>query len=331
MEEVERLNTSEVKEDDNETETAKSCDGQNVQECPKKKRKKKKKKNSGKHAANQHRSSEDNADVDEVERSLREVNSLLGETPQIVTESRKAQHHQKSILNIQHKHLNPNNELKRIFGSKVIQAEQVCVPMNSEKHQAHKNESKDLFSKVNQITHKELRAQLEKKSWQIHLKKLPNLTSEVKEDDNETETAKSCDGQNVQECPKKKRKKKKKKNSGKHAANQHRSSEDNADVDEVERSLREVNSLLGETPQIVTESRKAQHHQKSILNIQHKHLNPNNELKRIFGSKVIQAEQVCVPMNSEKHQAHKNESKDLFSKVNQITLRGRVGAGLEHT
>ncbi|ERL92131.1 hypothetical protein D910_09451, partial [Dendroctonus ponderosae] len=175
---------SEVKEDDNETETAKSCDGQNVQECPKKKRKKKKKKNSGKHAANQHRSSEDNADLNEQSQS----------------------------------------------------------------------------------------------------------ESEVKEDDNETETAKSCDGQNVQECPKKKRKKKKKKNSGKHAANQHRSSEDNADVDEVERSLREVNSLLGETPQIVTESRKAQHHQKSILNIQHKHLNPNNELKRIFGSKVIQAE-----------------------------------------
>lgn len=52
----------------------------------------------------------------------------------------------------------------------------------------------------------------------------------MKEDDNETETAKSCDGQNVLECPKKKRKKKKKKNSGKHTTNQHRSSEDNADV-----------------------------------------------------------------------------------------------------
>lgn len=49
----------------------------------------------------------------------------------------------------------------------------------------------------------------------------------MKEDDNETEAAKSCEGENVHESVKKKRKKRKKK-SGKQAA--HRSSEDNADV-----------------------------------------------------------------------------------------------------
>lgn len=50
----------------------------------------------------------------------------------------------------------------------------------------------------------------------------------MKEDDNETEANKSCDGENTHESVKRKRKKKKKK-SGKHV-NTQRSSEDNADV-----------------------------------------------------------------------------------------------------
>jgi hypothetical protein len=120
--------------------------------------------------------------------------------------------------------------------------------------------------------------------------------SEVKEDDNETEAAKSCEGDPNHEAVKRKKKKKKKK-SGKHV-NTQRSSEDNADIDEVERSVREVNRLLGEnhvpkvssTPPINTKHDKGVH-SKNILSVQHKHLNPNNELKRIFGSKIIQAEQ----------------------------------------
>lgn len=51
--------------------------------------------------------------------------------------------------------------------------------------------------------------------------------SEVKEDDNETEAGKSCEG-NAHESIKRKKKKKKKK-SGKYA-NTQKSSEDNADV-----------------------------------------------------------------------------------------------------
>lgn len=68
--------------------------------------------------------------VDEVERSVREVNRLLGDSfvhKVPVASNAKADrsvHIRKSILSVQHKHLNPNNELKRIFGSKIVQSEQ---------------------------------------------------------------------------------------------------------------------------------------------------------------------------------------------------------------
>ncbi|KAF5273306.1 hypothetical protein FQR65_LT04728 [Abscondita terminalis] len=118
------LSESEVKEDDNETEVTNAHDGEDNHESFKR-RKKKKKKKSGKHS-NVQRSSEDNADVDEVERSVREVNRLLGENYIPVVSSlrpEKTVQVKKSILNVQHKYLNPNNELKRIFGSKIIQSE----------------------------------------------------------------------------------------------------------------------------------------------------------------------------------------------------------------
>lgn len=97
---------------------------------------------------NTQKSSEDNADViflkhrsffgvdnfvlqvDEVERSVREVNRLLGDnfahkTPTASnTKAERSVHIRKSILSVQHRHLNPNNELKRIFGSKIVQSEQ---------------------------------------------------------------------------------------------------------------------------------------------------------------------------------------------------------------
>ncbi|KAL3275121.1 hypothetical protein HHI36_019892 [Cryptolaemus montrouzieri] len=66
--------------------------------------------------------------IDEVERSVREVNKLLGETydPNVSTvlpPLKCERNGPKNILHVQHKHLNPNNELKRIFGSKIIQSE----------------------------------------------------------------------------------------------------------------------------------------------------------------------------------------------------------------
>lgn len=69
-------------------------------------------------------------DVDEIERTVREVNKLLGEPlPSCSSQNIDnlqwiEQKSKEDILLVQHKHLNPYNELKRIFGSKTVQAEQ---------------------------------------------------------------------------------------------------------------------------------------------------------------------------------------------------------------
>jgi hypothetical protein len=68
---------------------------------------------------------------DEVERSVREVNELLGDN--VNEEARRelaatsSSGAKKGILGIEHRRLNPNNELKRIFGSKIVQNEQRLV------------------------------------------------------------------------------------------------------------------------------------------------------------------------------------------------------------
>lgn len=68
--------------------------------------------------------------MDEIERSVREVNKLLGDNiiSKVITTNNvkieKNVHIRRSALSVQHKHLNPNNELKRIFGSKIVQNEQ---------------------------------------------------------------------------------------------------------------------------------------------------------------------------------------------------------------
>lgn len=68
---------------------------------------------------------------DEVERSVREVNKLLGEVPDKgAEEDNEASSSQnpeciffKNILSVQHRNLNPNNELRKMFGRVVHQAE----------------------------------------------------------------------------------------------------------------------------------------------------------------------------------------------------------------
>ncbi|KAL2713835.1 transcription factor 25 [Vespula squamosa] len=93
----------------------------------KKKKKKHRKPDIGK---TQIRKPENEEEIDEIERTVREVNQLLGEPlpgsskqnsekPQWIVGKSK-----ESILTVKHKHLNPYNELKKIFGSKTIQAEQ---------------------------------------------------------------------------------------------------------------------------------------------------------------------------------------------------------------
>lgn len=95
----------------------------------KKKKKKRRKPEIGK-VQQQTRKPESEEEIDEIESLVREVNQLLGEPspgsskensekPQWIVGKSK-----ESILSVQHKHLNPFNELKRIFGSKTIQAEQ---------------------------------------------------------------------------------------------------------------------------------------------------------------------------------------------------------------
>lgn len=122
--------------------------------------------------------------------------------------------------------------------------------------------------------------------------------SEVKEDDDH-ETTGSMNASEVggaynegKDAQKRKKKKKKKKCSSK--AQNPRSSEDNFE-DEVERSVREVNQILGEPckqaspskpdTDIFTSSNKVK-----LLAVEAKFLNANNELKRMFGSRVVHAE-----------------------------------------
>lgn len=124
-----------------------------------------------------------------------------------------------------------------------------------------------------------------------------NSESEAKEDDDrETSTAADV----LSEEAKRKKKKKKRKKSENSKVNQsrtaRRSSEDNEDVDEIERTVREINKLLGEpAPNFSADAENSGtsslRSKDNVLTIQHKNLNPYNELKRIFGSKTIQAEQ----------------------------------------
>ncbi|XP_073975114.1 nuclear localized protein 1 isoform X3 [Rhodnius prolixus] len=121
--------------------------------------------------------------------------------------------------------------------------------------------------------------------------------SEVKEDDDH-ETAGSLNAQegaiDLKDATRRKKKKKKKKPCK--IPSNTRSSEDNIE-DEVERSVREVNELLGEMQEVgpahySEASTMSPNARKSVLSVDHRTLNPNNELRRIFGSKIIQNEQV---------------------------------------
>ncbi|XP_036141466.1 transcription factor 25 [Monomorium pharaonis] len=94
------------------------------------KRKKKHKKLENERIRSQQEHEEEcNENVDEIERSVREVNKLLGEplpgcSNQVLEAQWVDQISKESILTVQRKHLNPYNELKKIFGSKTIEAGQ---------------------------------------------------------------------------------------------------------------------------------------------------------------------------------------------------------------
>ncbi|XP_049827911.1 transcription factor 25 isoform X1 [Schistocerca gregaria] len=110
--------------------------------------------------------------------------------------------------------------------------------------------------------------------------------SEVKEDDNETETTLAAEGtQDENVFVKRKKKKKKKKATKPVFTNNRKSSDDNIEV--------LVEELMpGENTDIVSVTNKDGKSEqiRPLLEVRRKNLNPNNELKRIFGSRIIQNE-----------------------------------------
>ena len=109
------------------------------------------------------------------------------------------------------------------------------------------------------------------------------------------------------EIHKKKQKRKNKKKEPKNIAS--KSSEDNLE-DEVEKSVREVNKLLGEASEAPDMEQESISHQpiRSHLSIEPKHLNPENEMKRIFGSKVVLGEQSHRHRRGHRQRHHRSTS-----------------------
>lgn len=95
----------------------------------KRKKKHKKLENERVKSQQEHDAECDDENVDEIERSVREVNKLLGEplpgcSNQVLEAQWVDRMSKENILTVQRKHLNPYNELKRIFGSETIEAGQ---------------------------------------------------------------------------------------------------------------------------------------------------------------------------------------------------------------
>ncbi|XP_043784802.1 transcription factor 25 [Apis laboriosa] len=131
------------------------------------------------------------------------------------------------------------------------------------------------------------------KSKTFNLFDVLNQNSEISEEENEEENEQMIDKNCINEVKRKKKKKKRKKFESSKAQIESKEK----DVDEIERTVREVNKLLGEPlpscsfQNIDNLQWIEQKSKEDILLVQHKHLNPYNELKRIFGSKTVQAEQ----------------------------------------
>ena len=112
------LSESEVKEDDDLGPSEVSLKALEIAKKGKRKRKNKKKKPFNPTS----KSSEDNLE-DEVEKSVREVNKILGEASETNPEDPERPQQQRGLLSVEPKNLNPENEMKRLFGSKVVMAD----------------------------------------------------------------------------------------------------------------------------------------------------------------------------------------------------------------
>ncbi|OXU28086.1 hypothetical protein TSAR_013885 [Trichomalopsis sarcophagae] len=143
------------------------------------------------------------------------------------------------------------------------------------------------------------------KKKQFNVFDLLNQSSD--NDDNETENIQEDETEEEEKINDNKSKSKKKRKKHRKAHKQKDTPEEISDdqsnksqdnLDEIDRSVRQINKLLGE-PGPSTSLGSADNPQLSLiakskeqtLIVQHKHLNAYNELKRIFGSRTIQAEQ----------------------------------------
>lgn len=136
------LSESEVKEDDDLGDSVTQI---SLKALESQKRKQRNKKHKKKKPIN-NKSSEDNLE-DDVEKSVREVNRILGEVPNPdanskidASEEDPALYQQsattRGLLSIEHKNLNPENEMKRMFGSKVVMADQHHRHKRGQRHRA---------------------------------------------------------------------------------------------------------------------------------------------------------------------------------------------------
>ncbi|KAK0180617.1 hypothetical protein PV327_002980 [Microctonus hyperodae] len=109
-------------------------------------------------------------------------------------------------------------------------------------------------------------------------------------DDNENETAVEHEEIDNDKCSKKKKKKKKKIEKSSKIQNIAKSEnlEDFESTDEIERTVKEVNKLLGEPAPCSSKIQDTNSYKirDNILVVQHKYLNATNELRRICGSKI---------------------------------------------
>ncbi|XP_074645332.1 ribosome quality control complex subunit TCF25-like [Tubulanus polymorphus] len=130
-----------------------------------------------------------------------------------------------------------------------------------------------------------------------------NLFDLLNEDEEEDENNEDDGGiirneefhQNDVKIKKKKRKRKKNKNANVESAgcNSISTSKKEDDIDEVEAAIQEVNAILGDkiddVPLQRQHSTEPQSITSSLLNVEHRNLNPENEMKKIFGSRVVQS------------------------------------------
>ena len=58
-----------------------------------------------------------------MERSVQEVNRILGKAAPVPTTSKQSEKISRTLLSTEYKHLNPEMEMKRMFGSRVVELE----------------------------------------------------------------------------------------------------------------------------------------------------------------------------------------------------------------